>query len=160
MDGLSGVASGMAVASLTLQLLQSVNTVKSFIRNVKGASKELERLGELLNRLGSLLNDVRNIIERQTSLQQCSPPLQTIVGCLKSCESSLDSLHAMAQKYSKQPYGNNKAFQKLKADIIFALKTKDMIGLEDRMQRDISNLQAALEANAASIQYGITRPYG
>lgn len=152
MDGLSGVASGMAVASLALQLLQSVNTAKTFIRNVKGASKELDRLGELLDRLSCLLADVRNIMERQTSLQQCPPPLQTIFDCLKSCESGIDSLHAVASRYDIQQHGSNGTFRKLKSDVALALKTKDIANAEERMQRDINNLHAALDANAANIQ--------
>lgn len=156
MDGLSGVASGMAVASLAMQLLQSVDTVKSFIRNVKGASKELARLEELLTRLGCMLDDVRSIMERQTLLQQCPPPLQTIFDCLKSCESSLQLVQTMAGKYDRRQHGNTRAFQRLRDDVKFALKTKDITTFEERMQRDISNLHAALETNATSIQYDIT----
>lgn len=156
MDGLSGIASGMAVASLALQLLQSVNTVKAFIRNVKGASKELERLLELLTQLGSLLDDVRKIMGRQASLQQCPPPLQTIFNSLKTCESGLDELQSMARKHNNQQHRRNRTLHKLKDDVLFALKTKEITSFEERMQRNIDNLHASLDANATNIQYGIT----
>lgn len=61
MEALSGAASGMAVISLSIQLIQSVDKIRTFIRNVKGASAELERLAELLARLAAVLDDVRNL---------------------------------------------------------------------------------------------------
>jgi heme exporter protein D len=65
MEALSGAASGIAVVSLAIQLLQSVRTMKTFIRDIEGVSKELEHLADLLDRLGALLDDVRNTMERQ-----------------------------------------------------------------------------------------------
>lgn len=61
MEPLSGIASGMAVVSLSLQLIQSVDTIRTFIRNVKEAEKELERLASLLTRLAAILEDTRNL---------------------------------------------------------------------------------------------------
>jgi hypothetical protein len=58
-EALSGVASGIVVASLTLQLIQSVCVVKAFVYNVKDAAKELERLVTLLGRLEALHEAVR-----------------------------------------------------------------------------------------------------
>jgi hypothetical protein len=60
MEALSGVASGMAVASLSIQLVQLIGTIKAFIRDVRGAPEELERLAELLDRLNALLEDTRD----------------------------------------------------------------------------------------------------
>jgi hypothetical protein len=54
----------MAVASLSIQLVQSIGAIKTFIRNVKGAPEELERLVDLLERLAALLEDVRDVMER------------------------------------------------------------------------------------------------
>jgi hypothetical protein len=61
---MDGAASIIAVVSLAIQLIQSVDTVRTFVRDVKGASKELERLVELLDRLSALLQDVRHVIEQ------------------------------------------------------------------------------------------------
>jgi hypothetical protein len=153
MEALSGVASGMAVASLAIQLVQSVRTVKTFIRDVKGASKELERLVELLDRLGALLDDVRNLMERQISLQgQHFPaPSMTIFNCLKSCEASLESLHSIIEKYMKSQSGNVSAMSKLKDDIKFGFKKKDIVDFEVRIQREIEYLQASLNLNSTDI---------
>ncbi|ORY17760.1 hypothetical protein BCR34DRAFT_454878, partial [Clohesyomyces aquaticus] len=96
-----GAASGIAVASRALQLLHSVNAIKSFIRSAKGASSEVERLLELFERLSALLDEVRNVLELQSSLsaQHFPPPSPIIVGSLKSCESQLQPLKDIFEKY-------------------------------------------------------------
>jgi hypothetical protein len=98
MEVLSGVASGMAVVSLTVQLLQSANAIKTFIRDVKSASKELERLSDQLECLSALLTNVHDVVKRQTSLQHCPLPSPTISDCLKSCQSSFGLLEDIAKK--------------------------------------------------------------
>jgi hypothetical protein len=153
MDGLSGVASGMAVASLVVQLLQSVGTIRAFIRDVKGASKELDRLAELLDRLRALLEDVRDVMERQTALQgQHFPaPSNTIFSSLKSCEESLRVLDMAVEKYTRTQGGNISAVARLKQDVKFGFKTKDIAGFEARIQKEIEYLHAALGLNTTSI---------
>jgi hypothetical protein len=153
MEALSGVASGMAVVSLTVQLMQSTNTIKTFIRDVKGASKELERLSELLDCLSALLTDVHDVMERQTSLKHCPLPPQTIFDCLKGCKGSLGLLEDIARKYERKQSGSASAMRKLKDDIRFGFKTQDITGIEARIQRDINGLDTALGTNATNIQY-------
>jgi DNA repair ATPase RecN len=153
METLSGVASGMAVASLTLQLLQSVGTIKTFIRDVNGATKELERLVALLDRLNALLEGVRDAMEQQTSLQgQHFPaPSQMIFDALKSCERSLESVQSITEKYKRTPNGSASTVVKLKNDIKFSFKAKDIAGFEVQIQREIDYLQFALGLNSTNI---------
>jgi DNA repair ATPase RecN len=158
MEALSGVASGMAVVSLTVQLLQSANAIKTFVRSVQNASKELERLVELLDCLSALLTDVRNIMERQASLQHCPLPPQTISDCLESCESSLGLLEEIAKRYERRQEAKASTMRKLKDDIKFSFKMQDITGLENRIQRDINNLNTALGTNATNIQYVVPWP--
>jgi hypothetical protein len=150
MEVLAGAASGMAVASLSIQLLQTIGTIKTFLRDVKGASKELERLAARLDRLNALLEDVRTVMERQASLQgQHFPiPSQVIFDALKSCETSLESLHSIIVKYGKSHAVAVSAVSRLKDDIKFGFKTKDIAGFEVRLQRDIDYLHAAMTVNS------------
>lgn len=62
-------ASGIAVASLAIQLLASTNTIRPFIRDVKDAPQELVRVANSLNRLSALFQDVADLLEQQTLLQ-------------------------------------------------------------------------------------------
>jgi hypothetical protein len=153
MEVLSGVASGMAVVSLTVQLLQSANAIKTFIRDVKSASKELERLSESLDCLSALLTNVRDVMERQTSLQHCPLPPQTVYDCLKSCQSSLGLLEDITKKYERKQGSGASAIRKLKDDIKFGFKTQDITSIEARIQRDINGLNTALGTNMTQIQY-------
>lgn len=61
--------SGIAVASLAIQLLASTNTIRSFIRDVKDAPQELVRVANSLDRLSALFQDVVDLLEQQTLLQ-------------------------------------------------------------------------------------------
>jgi hypothetical protein len=149
---MDGVASSFAVVSLAIQLIQSINTVKTFIRDVKGAPKELARLLELLNRLSALLGDVRDVMERQTSLQQCPLPPQTIFDCLKSCEVSLKLLEDVVETHNGRQGSSTSAMARLKYDIKFGFKTKDISDFEARIQRDINHLTTALGTNGTNIQ--------
>src|SRR5690349_2456667 len=135
MEALSGVASGMAVASLSLQLLESVGKVMRFIRDVKGASRELERLADLLDRLHALLEDVHDVMERQTSgqAQQLPAPSMTIFRCLESCKESIQALFDIVEKYTKGREDASSALVRLKEDLKFGLKTKDIGDFEMRI---------------------------
>jgi hypothetical protein len=161
MEVLSVAASGMAVASLSLQLLHTIGTIKTFIRDVKGASKELERLAALLDRLFALLENVRDVMERQTSLQgQHFPvPASMIFDALKSCEKSLEPLFAIVEKHKKSQTGSVPAVVKWKDEIKFGFKTKDIAEFASRIQREIDYLHAALTVNSTSILY-VTILYG
>ncbi|KAH4004438.1 hypothetical protein HBI56_178990 [Parastagonospora nodorum] len=153
MEVLSVAASGMAVASLSLQLLHTIGTIKSFIRDVKGASKELGRLAALLDQLFALLDNVRDVMERQTSLQgQHFPvPASMIFEALKSCEKSLEPLFAIVEKHKKSLVGSVPAVVKWKDYIKFGFKTKDIAEFEGRIQSEIDYLHAALTVNSTSI---------
>lgn len=155
MEVVSGVASGIAITSLSIQLLQTIGTIRTFIRDLKGASKELERLAALLDRLNAFLENVRAIMERQTSLQgQHFPaPSQVIFDALKSCETSLESLYSIIKKYQGAHNGSVSAVVKLKDDIKFGFKKKDIAGFEVRIQREINYIYAALSLNSTSILY-------
>lgn len=153
MDGLSGVASGIVVVSLALQLIQSVGTIKTFVRNVKDALKELERLVELLERLGALLEDVRAVMERQSSLQgQHFPaPSMTIFQCLQGCERTLQPLQEIVEKYSKPQTQSASVMAKFKSEIKLGFKAKDIASFETRVEQEINYLHAALGINQTTI---------
>lgn len=147
---------GMAVLSLSIQLIQSIGTIQTFIRNVEDAPDELVRLGKKLEGLKALLEDVRSVIERQSSLQgQHFPaPSMTIFSCLQSCEESLQPLQDLMAKYQKpQTHANSTMVRvaRWKNDLSISFKAKDIGGFEVRIQQEINNLQAALGVNMTSI---------
>ncbi|CAN9431128.1 unnamed protein product [Alternaria alternata] len=102
MEALSGAASGIAVVSLTIQLIQSVALIREFIKDVKGASKELHRLVGKLELLNALLEDARKVLEQQSSLlgMYFPAPSTAIYKCLQDCEKSIEPLVDIVKKLS------------------------------------------------------------
>lgn len=152
-SAMDGVASGMAVASLPLQLVDSIIKIKNFLRHVKDAPKELERLIDLLERLEALLEDVRSLIERQTSLhaQHFPLPSNTIHHCLRSCEKTLQPLHELVKSCSTPVAQGSSGLARLKRDMKLGSKAKDIAEFETKVERDTGYLQAALGTNTTSI---------
>ena len=153
MDGLSAVASGMAVVSLTIQIIDSINTVKSFVRNVKGAAQELKRLIDLLERLETLLSDTRNLMEQQSTLQaQHFPaPPTTIYKCLQSTEKTIQPLVDTVEKLQKSKAHAGSSMARFKNDLILGFKAKDIACLETRIEQEVSYLHAVLEMNSNAV---------
>ena len=71
------VAGGVVgIVSLSLQLIETIDKIKTFVSDVKDAPKELIRLGDLLDRLEALIQDIHTAMENQKSLlgQQIPAP--------------------------------------------------------------------------------------
>lgn len=153
MEALSGVASGIAVVSLAIQLVDCVGRIKTLIRNVKDAQKELERLVDLLERLQALLEDVRALMERQISLeaQHFPTPSATIFRCLKSCEKTLEPLQAIIDEHMPSKSKASTSMNRLKSGLRIGFKTKDIQDFEMRIEREINFLHASLGANCGAI---------
>ncbi|KAF2853001.1 hypothetical protein T440DRAFT_497472 [Plenodomus tracheiphilus IPT5] len=151
MDGASSV---IAVVSLSLQLIESISKIKKFLRDVKEAHKELARLIDLLDLLAALLQDVHDNLRKQESWQgQYIPlPSNTIVRCVQGCEGTIKPLRELVQKYST-PAAGTASLTKLKRDIKVAIKAKDIVGYETRVEREIGYLQAAVGTNMTSILF-------
>jgi hypothetical protein len=56
MDGLSGTASGIAVVSLTFQIVESISKLRNFFESIKTAPKDIARIVENLQQLSSVLS--------------------------------------------------------------------------------------------------------
>jgi hypothetical protein len=152
MEPLSCTASVFAVASLAVQLLQSVDNARAFIRNFKSASRELQRLSYLLERLRALLQDVRDVIKRQASLQHFPLPSNTIYSCLRSCKTSLLLVEDEVKGYDSGQLSNRTScVKKLHLDVKFGFKARNIAHLETRLQQDINDLNTALGMNTVSI---------
>ncbi|KAF2791481.1 hypothetical protein K505DRAFT_248867 [Melanomma pulvis-pyrius CBS 109.77] len=151
MEPLSVVASGMAVVSLSLQLIESVSSINAFIRAVKGAPTELERLVESLERLRALLQDVCQLMELQAlrSGEHIPSPSMTIFNSLKS-KHQLQPLQRIVDK--QDPQGRSRS-GKLWTSIKLGFKTKDILGFEAHIQQEMTNLTTALMLNSTSIQW-------
>ena len=144
-------ASGIAVASIAIQLLNSTNTIRTFIRDVKNASQELLRVASLLDRLGGILQIIVDLLDQQALLNdQLFPVPDTIHGCLRRCKESIVPLQEIVDRYPS--YQTSNRLRRLQADVRAALKAGDVRSLEIRLQQEIEILSLALVANGTKIQ--------
>lgn len=153
MEALSGAASGIAVVSLTIQLIQSVALIREFIKDVKGASKELHRLVGKLELLNALLENVQKVLEQQSSLSgtHFPAPSMAIFNCLQGCEDSIQPLVNIVKKLSLPQSQSGSSTARLKSEIKLGLKTKEIATLETRIQHDIDLLTNSLSINQSGI---------
>ena len=152
MEALSGAASAMAVVSLSIQLIETVVTVKAFIRNVKDSRTELERLVDLLERLEGLVEDIHDLLKRQSSNGQYLPmPSMTIFRNLQSCEKTLGPLNELVEKFGTPTSLASTGVARLKSGLRIAFKTKEIADLEVRIEREINFLNTSLGVNYSAI---------
>jgi hypothetical protein len=143
-------ASGIAVASIAIQLLTFTNTIRTFIRNVKDAPHELLRVVNLLERLSGLFQVVADLLEQQSSLQDGLFPIpDTICTCIRSCKENLAPLQEIVDRFSK--FQTSSRLRRLPTDVKTALKAGDLRSLENRLQHEINGLSIALIANDTRI---------
>lgn len=74
-----------------------------------------------------------------------------VFDALKSCESSLESLSLVVEKYGKESEGKISSMTRLKCDIKIGLKTKDIAGHEAQIQHEFEYLHTALSVNSTDI---------
>jgi hypothetical protein len=157
MEPLSGVASGMAVVSLSLQLVQSIDAINAFVRRVKDSPKEHVRLTELLTRLRALLEDVRQLLEQQALLKGiCYIPTASIFACLQSCEKGIEPLAKVVKGYQTASSTGSSRLDKLKGNVKLGFKDRDITNFESRINHEINTLTAALSVSNAMMQYDPT----
>ncbi|OAL51303.1 hypothetical protein IQ07DRAFT_419100 [Pyrenochaeta sp. DS3sAY3a] len=148
---------GLAIASVSIQLIDSISAIKKFIQNVKDAPKESHRIVDLLERLGDLIEGVRDMTERQAMLRghQLPAPSPLILRCLKSCETTLQPLQDLADKYQRSQAQKSSPITKLRGDLKLAWKSKDIVAMETRIQQEIQYLTSTLVLNSTSILFQV-----
>ncbi|KAI9885682.1 MAG: hypothetical protein M1823_002498 [Watsoniomyces obsoletus] len=146
-------AAGIAVVWLTLQLAHIVRKNYEFLRSVKGAPKELDRLVDLLADLDCMLEDAKSVLEEQKrgdiSLPAPSPNLHRK---LQRCEDALVPLEALVEKLRAALQKPNATVSKAWAAVLLAVKKKDVETMEERLHRSLMALQTSFIMNSSRIQ--------
>jgi hypothetical protein len=68
MEGLSAASSGIAVVSLSIQLVDSVREIRRFFRTLKDAPEELSRLLDLLEHLELMLENIGKLVDPDSDI--------------------------------------------------------------------------------------------
>ena len=86
MDGLSGAASAIAIVSLAVQPVDTVQEISKFLKNVQDTPKEILRLLETLDQLQGTLNNVRQLIDHQFLILRLPGSPVFIIKAMDNCE--------------------------------------------------------------------------
>ena len=108
------VASGViAVVSLGIQLAESVQKIRKFLRGVKEAPEELQRLIARIDLLDGIFNRVNALIEQQCDMPSHQGLIPLFKSALDACKISVNKLEsemARVQGLSDDP---NRALKNL-----------------------------------------------
>jgi cell fate (sporulation/competence/biofilm development) regulator YlbF (YheA/YmcA/DUF963 family) len=91
-DGLSAAASGIAVVSVAIQLIESVSSIKRFFRNLKDAPKELQRLLDLLDQFQELLENVKAVLDEERNSDAGVSNYPILTRAVQNCRNQVQML--------------------------------------------------------------------
>jgi hypothetical protein len=113
----------------------------------------LDHLVDLLERLEALLKNVRDVMERQSSLQEMHfpAPSMTVFKCLQSCGETLKPLPEIAKRSQSSQQPDRPAVARLVGAVKLGFKAKNIADFEMRIDRDINYLHATLGTNINAI---------
>jgi hypothetical protein len=148
MDGLSAAASGIAVVSLAIQLVDSVRQIQRFLRNVSEAPKELRRLINLLEQLELILESIGELInrqQRQNAVEDVAVS-DTVLRAMKTCENTVKGLAGIVDVARKSAEAKNKATKTL-GSLRLSCKKKDIEEFERQLHEAVSLLNLTITTN-------------
>jgi DNA repair ATPase RecN len=137
MDGLSAAASGIAVVSLAIQLVDSVREMRRFFRTLKNAPEELGRLLDLLEHMELMLEHIGKLVNCDTEISK------SVLKTVQTCENALKKLGALIQKIKRKAWAQSP----LKRSLGFfrlACKKEEIEEIEKQLDHAVTNLNMAM----------------
>ena len=151
MDGLSSAGSAIAIVSLVIQLVETVQEINTFLKNVHGAPKEVLNLTETLDQLQGTLDNVRLLIETQFLVLRLPGSPAFIIKAIEHCEKQIKALEAFtstARKSLEHQHGLRKRW----ASMRIVAKKQDVEDIQCRLRDAKVDLQFALSSNSWQLQ--------
>lgn len=150
MDPFSAAASGIAVVSLAIQLIDSVHQIQRLLRTVSEAPKELKRLIDLLEQLELILENIRSFIgkQRRRNDDRETAVSDTVLKAMQTCENTLKGLEGIVDAAKRNSEARNKAIRSL-GSFRLACKKKDIEDFERQLYDAVSLLNLTMTTNLA-----------
>ena len=148
MDGVSGV---LAVVSLSLQLVDTVQKANRFLKRLQNAPKESARLIDALNQLESLLIAAHGVVEQQNKIGSLPGSVQAIDSTLQRCKFTVEKLETAVKNietFFKSRGRGRKAWASLKT----VVRKEELEKLHKQVLEDMNSLQTALLLNLSYLQ--------
>ena len=151
MDGLSGAASAIAIVSLAVQLIDTVQEISKFLRNVQDAPIEVLRLLETLEQLHGTLYYVRQLIEHQFLVLRLPGSPVLITKAMENCEKQIKALETVVWK-AKRSIGHQHMLRRTWSSMKVVAKKQDIKDIQCRLRDAKMDLQFALSSNSWQLQ--------
>ena len=148
MDGVSSVA---AVVSLAIQLVDSIQEAKKFLRDVQNAPAELVRLVKTVDQLESVLRYVKTLLEQQFLAQRLPGTPTFILDALQNCAKTLKPLQRVVDE-ARTSTNQRRRTQRAWASTKFAFKKEEIQELERQLGDAKSDLHLAITGNLWQLQ--------
>jgi hypothetical protein len=147
MDGLSAAASGIAVVSLVMQLVDSVREIRRFLRSVSDAPKELKRLVDLLEQLELTFQQIVMLVQKQENARLGKTDVFTnVLRAIKTCETKLTMFENLVEATKQASSTTNRAARTI-GSLKLAYKKRDIQEFESQLHGAITFLTLTVIAN-------------
>lgn len=101
MDGLSGAASGIAVVSLTFQIVESISKLRDFFDSMKMAPAVVELIAKDLAQLSSILDGIKVDVRRYSDvLTTCMEKIKDLNAIIEELEPGFQSANQKIRKWA------------------------------------------------------------
>ncbi|KAF2271794.1 uncharacterized protein EI97DRAFT_243141 [Westerdykella ornata] len=146
----------MDAVALSLQLVQTADKIWTFLKNVKNAPEDLQRISDTVESLRTISKNVHTVLisqQPQVVQDQQDPvpaprPLPGIEACLRKCEEQLRPLEDIVNKHSAAFRNDSPKLDKLWSSIRMGFKSKDIADFHTRVHREMDFLKLWLELNS------------
>ena len=148
MDGVSTI---IAIASFSIQLVETTQKANRFLKEVQNAPTELIRLVNTLDDLESLLLDVHGLIERLNAMSGLPSSVDRIGSALKRCQTTVMELDASVRTF-KDYFARHGRLHKAWASIKTVVRKEKVEQLRKQIEGDMGILNTALSINMFHLQ--------
>ena len=153
MEGLAAAGGVIAVGSFAVQLAETAQKIRNFVKKVAGALKEYERLISLLGVLERTLKAIGEDEKRRRGSDEFS---KIIVSVLETCNDKLKDLEACTQSIEDVAKGKWK-IARIFAAFRAAFKEKDIQDFERDLEHTLSLLNGVMLGGAKYVRATVFR---
>ena len=158
MDGLSNVASAIAVVSLAVQLVDTIQEISKFLKNAQDAPNEVSRLLETLAQLQGTLDNVRQLIDQQFLVLRLPGSPVFITSAMENCEKHIKELETFVST-ARRSFENQRMLRRTWASLRVVAKKQDIEDIQRRLRDAKMDLQFALSSNSWQLQSAKPCPF-
>lgn len=148
---MDGVASAFAVVSLAIQLVETVQEMRDFLRSVQNAPNELIKLVETLEQLHGTLTQVKYLLEQQYSMLRLPGSPVFMENALQNCNKKISTLEKIVNE-AKVSFARQSRVKRTWAAMKLVYKKEDIQKMQTQLLYVETGLQTAMLSNSWQLQ--------